>query len=229
MRRLHLLLAADLKRLHACLADLFTGGGGAGAQIGAFADQRGIGALHRTHPVDAGEAALGQLAKAVGFVVDQLRLAVIGLDLVADARDPRGQLRLLLLDDTVASPRLTVPVGQLMFLQRQRVAREHRVLAGQADEIGRRRDGGRAALLRRQPGTFGLKPQRLRRKGPLAGPDIAARQFDQDVARMDMLPFADMQAADDAAVAVLDGLDVARHADGAGDRRGGIHMDKGGR
>ncbi len=83
--------------------------------------------------------------------------------------------------------------------------------------------------LRHQPGAFGLKPQRLRREGPLAGPDIAARQFDQDVARMDMLSFADVQAADDAAVAVLDGLDVARHADGAGDRRGGVHMNEGGR
>ncbi len=123
-----------------------------------------------------------------------------------------GHLRFLLLQDVAARRQQALPRCALGDLELHRLGDQRPVIAGRRRERGRPLDRATPDI-RLEARLLRLKVDDAVRQRAFGRRHLGARQADQDLARLDVLPLTDVELLDVAAVAMLHGLAVAGDRD----------------
>jgi hypothetical protein len=201
--------------------------GDLGAIGAVLAGQGGGAALQGQDPGLGREALGGQLLHALQFLLDQLLLLAVGVQLALGAAGLLAQLQDPLVEHPALGLQRAATRLELLALQPQGVVGQGLVLGRQVGELRRRGDGRQAIALGDQAGALGQQGQDLAGHAALAGPQLRGRQLDQDLALDHALALDHPDGGDHPALAALHGLAVARHGDHAVSVGAGVQRRQG--
>ena len=207
--------AVDADHAEARLADRLCQARGVRAERTVTPVKVGDFAFHRPHAVQRDIARRHKFLQALQLFAEQLFLEFVGHLLVRDARNLLVMLADALLQHVALVVARAAARSEQPLLARHRFIGQKLVLSAEILELRRAHKARVTRAFRDETGALRIEGDRLAGKSTLLSHQLGSRNLQQEVALLDHLAFLHVQHRDDAAVAMLNRLAVARHGDDA--------------